>query len=317
MASSAEYLLVLVSVPGVNTDEDFKELAEWISDIEPRVEVRICRDNAQDFALIRQCNRPSLIFSPGPLRQLLPSQARVLQGSWLPKSVEYRRLEALDLPIPRWARLTPTNSPSVQDFGPYVVVKPDLGARGADVRIARSKGLHWRPPTTRCARFLGGPLAPFVVQKFVYTGPWACSYRVSTLCGEVLWSTSIEASHDHRPLLGASGFASAEQGAGAPIVSSGKGCKISLSNLPDVLALARRAHGAFPDMALLGFDLLRDHSTGELCIVEANSAGLCWHFSSDSGNRLQDEFGFRLESQFNGRRRAARILADRTVQLAR
>jgi hypothetical protein len=313
----AQFLLVLVSTPDLSSPEDFAELAQWIMKIDSRIVVSVCQDEPQAASAIDACELPKLVFSPGPLLRLRPNRGALFQGRWLPKSVEYQRLEAYGLPVPRWAKMSPTETPSVEDLGPYVVVKPDLGARGADVRIARSKGLAWRPPRTRFATILGGPMAPSVVQRFIYTGPWARSYRVTTLFGEVLWSLAIEASHRRRRLLGPTGFVAAELGAGAPIVSSGKHCRMSLANEPDTLVLARRAHAAFPDIALLGIDMLREHSTGQLYIVEVNSAGLCWHFSSGAGRRLQEEFGFRLESQFDGRRLAARLLAERTPLLAK
>ncbi|HEY5960693.1 MAG TPA: ATP-grasp domain-containing protein [Polyangiaceae bacterium] len=317
MPTCPDIQLVLVSVPSVNTEEDFAELAQWIQAIEPRILVALCGDEPYASASVAGRSLPTLIFSPGPLRRLRPSRGTVLQGQWLPKSMEYERLEAHGLPVPRWLRLGPTEHPSVEHWGPYVVVKPDRGARGADVRIQRSKGVAWRPPRTDCARILGGPLAPSIVQEFIYTGPWAISYRVATLLGEVLWCTAIEASHEHRPLSGPAGFVSASSGAGCPIVSSGKHCRVSLAQPPDVLALARAAHAAFPELALLGIDIVRDHTSGQLYVLEVNSAGLCWHFSSDTGRAIQTEFGFSFQSQFDGRRRASSILARQTVKLAR
>jgi hypothetical protein len=317
MSSPSKFLLLLVSVPGVNTDEDFIELARWISEFDPRILVRVGHDSPSFYELLKEANLPSLVFSPGPLRRLTATHATVCTGRWLPKSIEYQRLETQRLPVPRFRPLSPARPSTFEDLGQYVVVKPEFGARGADVRIARSSGLSWRPPTTRVAKVLGGVLAPSVVQEFVYTGPFARSYRVTTLFGEVLWSLSVEAGHHRKPLHSPNGFAKGETGAGTSIVSSGKGCQIAYCNEPDVLNLAQQAHQAFPEFGLLGFDLVRDYETQKLFIVEANSAGLCWHFSSETGQRLNRELGLSLESQFNGRRIAARILAEQTVRLAK
>jgi glutathione synthase/RimK-type ligase-like ATP-grasp enzyme len=87
--------------------------------------------------------------------------------------------------------------------------------------------------------------------------------------------------------------------------------------LPDTLALAQRVQAAFPEVALLGVDIVRDFSSGQLYIIEVNSAGLCWHFSSEAGLRVQREFGLSLEAQFDGRRRAAKVLVENTLKLAK
>jgi glutathione synthase/RimK-type ligase-like ATP-grasp enzyme len=212
--------------------------------------------------------------------------------------------------------MTPKHQPSVESFGQYVVVKPDIGARGADVRIARSTGLTWRPPKTSTAKVLGGPFATSIVQEFIYSGPWPRSYRVTTLFGEVLWSVSVEASHALPRLNGRNGFAKVGDGAGASVVSSGKDCTFALSAEPDLMELARDVHRVFPEIPLLGVDFVRDFESGRPYIVEVNSAGLCWHFTSPGGLRLQREMGFHLESQFDGRRRAAKVLAERAMTLS-
>lgn len=284
-------------------------------ELQPCIDARVIPDAPTTFAETRGDTVSSLVFSPGPLRKLRLMGARVFQGQWLPKSVECQRLQAAGFPVPKWAKMTPKSLPSVEPFGQYVVVKPDIGARGADVRIARSTGLTWRPPKTSTAKVLGGPFAPSVVQEFIYSGPWPRSYRVTTLFGEVLWSVSVEASHALPRLNGRNGFAKAEEGAGTSIVSSGKDCTFALSAEPDLMELARGVHGVFPEIPLLGIDFVRDFETGRPYIVEVNSAGLCWHFTSPGGLRLQREMGFNLEAQFDGRRCAAKILAERTIAL--
>jgi len=92
-------------------------------------------------------------------------------------------------------------------------------------------------------------------------------------------------------------------------VSSGKGCTFTLDDDPEVVALAERAHAAFPRVPLLGLDIVRDADTGALFVIEANSLGLTWHFSTPKGLGFQKQFGFDLNAQFDGRRKAARVLA--------
>lgn len=302
--------LVLMSNPHVNSATDFDELARWVNEADPAVQVRIAKDVKTDQGL--EWTLPTLVVSFAPLDRFRPPRGRVLQGRHFPKSTEYRRLQAHGLPVPRWAQLNPNADVSLDGFGAHVVTKPDFGARGADVRIRRTSRVTWLPPRTQLARELGGRLNPTLVQEFVHTGPWPVSVRVTTLLGEVLWATRIEASHDLPALHDPSAFSNG----GYTVVSSGRGCQFSLCFDEDVLGLARQVHTAFPDVPLLGVDILRQIGSGALYVIEANSLGFAWHFSSERGVNMQREFGIDLDAQFGGRRRAAQRLARACRDLA-
>ena len=83
-----------------------------------------------------------------------------------------------------------------------------------------------------------------------------------------------------------------------------------------MVALAMPAVAADAEIGLLGVDVLRDVESEKLFVSEVNSLGYTWHFSSPSGRAYQQQFGLSLESQFDGRRKAARILAEQTRRLA-
>jgi hypothetical protein len=63
-------------------------------------------------------------------------------------------------------------------------------------------------------------------------------------------------------------------------------------------------------------DVLRDAASGRLYVIEVNSSGRCWGFSSQRGRAMQQVLGHRYEAQFDGLARAARVLAEQTRQLA-
>ena len=310
----ASFKLNLITNPEVNAPEDFEQLGELIHAHDNEISVVVYPDETpheQDTL-----DLPTWTFSPAPLRWFRPARGKIHQGLPLPKSAEYKRLESLGIPVPSWTLLTALGHPDCTAFGPYVVVKPDFGARGADVRIAKTSRLRWYHPTTRLARLLGGLFAPYIVQKFVYTGPWPISYRVAILFGEALWCHKIEASHERPELSSRFGFAGIGSGKSVSVVSSGKGCTFELANESEIISLAERAHRAFPEIGLLGVDVLRDVESEKLFVSEVNSLGYTWHFSSPSGRAYQQQFGLSLESQFDGRRKAARILAEQTRRLA-
>lgn len=293
----------LVSNPQVNSAADFGELREWIAALDGEIAVFDLTDVADADVTAGVPDLPAVTFSPAPLRAFRPRRGLVFQGQHVSKSAEYRALEAAAIPVPRWTRLLPGKQPNLAGFGAHVVTKPDFGARGADVRIERAAAVRWTPPRTATGLEFGGPFNPRVVQEFVYTGAWPQSHRVATLFGTALWAIRVEASHDRQPLTDRTSFN------GQSVVSSGHGCRFELCDDAEVIALAERAHAAFPRVPLLGADILRDVDTGELFVVEVNSLGYTWHFSSPSGLRFQAEFGFDLNAQFDGRRCAARVLA--------
>lgn len=304
-------VLFLVSNPVANSQADFEQLAEWTAALDPELAVYVVGDEGGADRAAQAPDLPTLTVSPGPLRSLRPRRGAVFQGQLVAKSVEYRALAALGVPVPRWVRLLPGEIPELEQFGPYVVTKPEFGARGADVRIERRADARWLPPRTQLAEAFGGPFNPRLAQEFVYTGPWPHSYRVATLFGRALWSLRIEASHAREALPSRSEFH------GQSVVSSGHGCRMSLVNDAAVIALAERASMALPLVPLLGVDVLRDADSGELFVVELNSLGFTWHFSSPSGVKFQAEFGFDLSAQFDGRKRAAQLLVQACAAHAR
>ena len=296
-------VLNLVTNPAVNTAADFVELAGFIAAIDPEIAVFLLPDTTDAELDANVPDLPTLTVSPAPARKLRPRRGPLLMGQHVAKSVEYTALEAHGIPVPRWQRLLPGKTPELREFAEHVVTKPDFGARGADVRVERRDVVEWTPPRTELAERFGGHFNPRIVQEFVYTGRWPQSHRVATLFGTALFGLKTEAGHQRAPLSDRRSFH------GQSVVSSGRGCSFELSSDPEMIGLAERAHAAFPQVPLLGVDILRDADTGQLFVIELNSIGYTWHFSSPSGLKLQAEFGLDLDRQLDGRRRAAESLA--------
>jgi hypothetical protein len=300
----------LVSDSAVGAASDFRELAEWVNELTDGTQAVVVSDERNSVSAADVPDVPTLTVSFSPVRRFRPRRGPVLQGQLVPKSAEYRALEALGIPVPRWVRLLPGRTPDLSQLGPYVVTKPDFGARGADVRIERRDLVTWTPPRTDLTRRWGGPFNPRIAQDFVYTGLWPKSTRVVTLLGTAMLSYEIEASHERQPLRSLGDFH------GQSVVSSGRGCSFRLAVDEEALRLAERAHAAFPRVPLLGFDIVRDVNTGQRFVLEANSLGYVWDFSSQSGLSIQAEFGFDLAAQLDGRRKAVRALAAACAKLA-
>ena len=288
---------------------DFNRMATYVKELNPNIRPFVLRDERSDVRFVQPFWRPTMVFSPEILNRFRCLRGKTFQGRSLAKSEECRALEQHGIPVPNWALLTPEQRPDLSEFGPYVVVKPEYGFQGADVRIKRKGRVRWTAPRTKVA----ARSKNWLVQDFIYTGKWPVSYRVLVLFGKALYSWRTEADNSRRPLLEPYGFKGGAEGGGLSIVSSAIGCRFTLNNDPDIISLAEKAQQAFPDIPLLGVDIIRDQTTGDLFVIEVNAEGYVWHFSSLIGVRIQKYAGFSLEAQFDGIRKAARILACNTL----
>ena len=280
----------------------FEELASYVREFDPAINALVTRDRtSMDISLPRN---PTLIFSPALIRHRPPVDGRLFCGYPLSKRQEYIALEKAGISVPKWTLLSEERLPDLSEFDDYLVKKPDHGGRGAEVKIVRKDRVRWKPVTTRSA----GDCSSFILQKFIYTGPRPVSYRVNTLFGRVLFSKRYEARSDHAIWNGPED----QEFGGRSIVASAKGSSVAPNYEEDIIRFGERAHSAFPDIPLLGFDIIRELPSGNLFVLEANAIGYVWGFY----NAFEADYGFSAERQFDGLRKAAYILAEKTQQSA-
>jgi aryl carrier-like protein len=294
--------LVLVHGPDVDRDS-LERAARTVAEIDDRIDARVVADvPGWDAELVPL---PTLVVSPGLLRHRPALPAQVCCGYPLAKSDEYRILERAGIPVPKWVVLEDGVQPDLSGFGAYVVRKPDYGAKGAEVRIVRRERVRWKPVVTSAA----GPSPRLLVQEFVYTGAWPVSYRVNTLFGRVLYSLIITANQARQALMGPEDFAArGDDRKSVSIVSNARDSTAAFCTDEDIISFGERAARAFPDVPLLGVDVLKSALTGQLLVTEVNSIGHNWNF----GPEFAATFGVDIERQFGGVRRAALILAQET-----
>jgi hypothetical protein len=255
---------------------------------------------------------PTLTVSPMPIKRFAPPRGAVCQGFEHAKGEQYLRLERLGVPVPRWARVAPGAAFDPRDWGPYVVVKPELGRKGAEVLIKKTGRVRYRLPEDYPEDHPARK-APMLVQRFVYTGRWPANYRVVTLFGEPLLCWRCEASREYRPLESRWDFKAL---GGLSIVSNKRDSRYSLAFDADVLELARAAHRAFPEQPLLGTDIVRDADDRSLSVIECNPRGDAWLISSDMGRMIERANGLDFAAQFGALEVASRVLARETLSRA-
>jgi hypothetical protein len=292
---------------------DLAALAERVERQASDIDVVLAgRRRAEQWKLLPHAFRPTLTIGFGALRRGRFLSGRILHCPWIPKHRELEQLRAVGIPVPDWIVIEPDTRLDPAFWGPYVVVKPSVGGQGIDIRIRRTGRVRYLPPESFPPDHMIQK-GPMMAQRFVYTGPWAVSYRVCTFFGRALYCWRVEQSHEKRRLESRWQFSGSETGGGIQIIAPSKTSSYSLVDEEEVIALAERAHRlAFPDYPYLGFDVLRDAETGELCVIEANSGGCVWHLSSRMGLSMQRAHGIDLYSQFGALDRAAERLVEAT-----
>lgn len=303
--------LIIVHTPEQQRISDWLTVAEKINARAPDIRVRIV-DNGRRNRLMHlwQRLRPTFIFSASPLLSYRPKRGTVYRGiasRIITKEVEIARMREAGLPVPETVAFTPGLRLSGAPWEPYVIVKPYRGKQGRMIRLVRTEDLpHRHGELTRDGT------VPMLVQQFVdhVDGQGRpCGYRVLTLFGHELfatlkfWTTPRESLEQ---------IASDPKGVIASNASTAKKDRC-LTFEEDVLALARATTRAFPEIPVLGVDIIRETGTGKLYITETNPSGYVWHFSSVYGEKIfPPDFRASMYAQFNALDRIADILIEKT-----
>jgi len=293
---------------------DFGAIAGHVREIDPRINA-VVLPRGYGHRLLRShlWFRPTLTVAPyrPGRRTLLPGKPLISRT--LLKSGEYERLQNAGFPVPKWTFVTPETVLDPAEWGPYVVEKPNFGGLGAYVRIRKTGRVRYQPPEAYGTGHFGSK-APMLAQEFIFTGEWPESFRVMTLLGQVILCFRQRTVGRGKPLTGRWSFGEAS---GTSIVSNTTDMGVVLVKDQEVISLCERAHrSAFPDIPLLGFDVIRDAENSKLYILECHSHGPSWPFSSSKGLSIQQKNGIDFASQFDVSRRCAEILAEATPRLA-
>ncbi len=300
--------LVLVHTPTLQARSDFETIKAKLAERAPDIEVFVADNQARNSVTRKQAaRRPSLIFSPIALRDFRPLRGKVYAGRALTKMEEYRRLTEAGQPVPETVMLGPDTRLDPQSWGPFTVLKPNVGRQGAGVRLVRTRDVVWRDPFSwprNDPRFGCQMLA----QKFVDTGAPITSHRVHTVFGRIVYSVS---SVNDGPVVEYD--PAGGERLDVPVAANHGERHLEMNFREDIFATAREAAAASPDLASLGLDLIQEKSTGRLYVIEMNSRGITWHISSNYGMDMQRKHGVDFAAQFG----ALDVIADALIDVTR
>lgn len=299
---------------GPRTTGDLEAIAQYVEEVDPRINA-VVLDEGFGHRLLHShlWRQPTLSIAMKRRGSLTLLPGRILTSKPLMKSGEYKRLADAGLPVPRWAIMAPDTVLDPDDWGPYVVEKPNYGALGAYVRIKRTARVKYKHPD-QLENTHYGRRGGMLVQEFIYTGEWPQSFRVTTLLGKVILCYHQVTVGRGNPLSGR--WNHGKDGV-ASIVSNTKAMKVTPIIDREIISLCEQAHrSAFPDIPLLGFDVIRDADDGKLHILECHAHGPNWPFSSETGQGIQEANRVDFVSQFDAFKTCATILAEATPRLA-
>lgn len=306
-----QFNLAFYCYPKKEAIDDFRKAGALISARAPEIKVSVLSTASALTPLHTAATamRPTLSIEMDRLKWLQPMRGARLVHQRMGKIKQLAALEAAGLPIPKWVEIVPGTKLDPAVWGPYVVVKPSRGARGAFVRITKTGRVSYTDPVDYPEDH-PGRRAPMLAQRYVHTGRWPKAFRVLTYLGRPLMAIRYEGRKDFTPLERPDGF---RHGQGESIVASAKGCTIALAADQDVLDLAVQTHAVFPTIPSLGVDILRDEATGMLHLIEINPSGNSWMLCGTTGREMQKQFGLNFYEQFG----ALDVIAEASIEAAR
>lgn len=316
---------------GPEYEQDFKEISDKIFAMDPDITIYSLAAGSSDQLPEAAWQRPTLTVALNSVFNLKVRRGPVLKNYQIGKLAQHRIFQEAGmatpptLPFKFGMKLDPIM------FGEFVVIKPmslDLGSQGRGVQLFRRRRLEaMRPSDFPPGHLVHRDSEGYLVQKFIDTGDHVSYNRVSTFFSEPMYSYFSRAKSPRGSLDSPDGIIEK-----LPVTNNSSSFRErALKIEEDVVALARRVHGAFPGIPLLGTDILREQGTGRLFVIECNPGGNTWHFSSKMNRPLRLRMGGaslvgakKAEAvarqmhidQFGAFDRAARVLVEKTRSLA-
>lgn len=297
--------LFILNDTRVLPDRDFREIAKRVRAIASDIRVAVVTEKrGRRLAQWTQLLRPTLFVELQEVPGLQRWRGVVARQRTRSKMAAYRMLEAAGLPVPPWREIVPGTALDPAEWGPWVVLKPDLGHRGLNVEAAATEAVRYRAPEEFPPGHLGRE-APLLAQRLIDTERGPAYYRVTTCFGTPLFALHYFTERSPPATEGQ-----------PPVIQVDSASGRALCDDADLLDLARRVHALLPDVPTIGCDILRERGTGRLWLAEINQSQV-WALSSPVGIKTQAKRGLDFYAQFGALDRAAEAMVRATRRMAR
>jgi len=308
-----KYNLIICQVPRLEGITDFMTIRNMMVGRAPDIEVHIVPAAGTVPPTFWQtaAARPTLIFSPSIFGRFDGAiRGTRLVSTSVSKLKEIELLTSAGVPVPETRLITPEARLDEKEWGPFTVIKPNVGRRGLGIRLMRTRDVRWTD-TSVLPKKDPRQGQELLAQRYVDTGPFVTCYRVFTVLGRPIYcmrSRSLEKAVEPDT-----------EGVDAvdlPVAANGMRRKLELVNDSEIVELARSVHAKLPLRPVMGIDIIRERDTGRLFVLEFNSGGSVWHLSSHHGLEHQHEFGLDYYGQFNALDTITDALIEATRNLA-
>lgn len=301
---------------GPEYEKDFDEIAAKVNRLDESITIYHLPAQLDVQLPLTAWQHPTLTIALTPSFRISIKRGPVLKNSAISKLEQLNVLRRNGIPIPPAMEFEFGKKLDPILFGEFVLIKPlnlQLTSTGHGVHVLR----RVRAEQIKPLRFSSDhPIRngeKFIVQRFVYTGQKAASYRVTTLLGRILFAAKFR-SNSISPDLSSPD----DQIETASYTAKGDRT-ITFEFQDQMLELARRVAIIFKDIPLLGIDLIQDVVTSKWYVLEINGGGNTWHFSSKlwADYHLKNpEALHKMKSQFSAFDAAAEALAETVQELA-
>ena len=191
-------------------------------------------------------------------------------------------------------------------WGEFVIVKPVMRAKGRGIFLAKASTVG------RLFGHLVDRNEPTMIQQFIdHTDDEGhpVEYRCLTILGRPLYL------HRNRWPKPRGSLNTIAETASNDIASNTHGhVRVrEMAHDDDVVAIAKAAAAAFPEIPVLGVDIVRERTSGRLYVLEVNSNGDTWHLSSNFGkNHIPNDLRLASYDQFGAIDTIAHALVEKT-----
>ncbi len=301
---------------GPEYERDFDEIAAAVNALDPSITIYHLSAGLKAELRVGDWQYPTLTVALVSDFRLPIRRGKVLRCAAIQKPTQQAvfRENGISTPPSAIFRFGTKLDPIV--FGDFVLLKPlnlKLTSHGHGIHVMRRGRAESIAPAAFSEDHPIRNGEQFVIQKFVYTGKFATTYRVTTFLGAILFAARFEADSP-----------SPDLSAPDHVLDAGKfthkgNFSVTFVNDEEILALARKVAVAFEDAPLLGIDIVRDERSSRLYVLEVNAGGNTWHFSSEmwaDRRRKMPDVALAMKTQFSAFDVAARALVDKVQLLA-
>jgi hypothetical protein len=313
---------------GVAYERDFNEIAEKVNALDRSITVFALPAKLDAAIPAAEWRYPTLTVAMTSKFKLPIKRGPIMKNQQIGKLAQQDILRQHGIATPPALPFTFGMMLDPIIFGELVVLKP-MDLKLTSLGIAFLFGRRRLSSLTQRDLPRDHPMSlnpnSFMVQKYIHTGTKPYCIRVCTFLAKALYCYTSGSAQELACFNPEDDLLEAEA-AIWPVASERKR---RLVFDEDAIQLAEAAHRAFGSVPLLGIDLLRDHTTGQLYVLEVNAGGNTWHFTSTIGEptrRSLSPKGPGSDASSQGRRAlleqfgafdiAARVLVARTRELS-